>query len=221
MSKKKLIVLEGACDGIGKSTQLKLLRERLSKDNVEVSTHHFPTYNTYQGEPVTRYLKGEIGSFQELSPYFINSLYAIDRGITWHTELKHLYEKGNLILLDRYTTSSLLYQAAQIDDIEEKKKFIDFVIDFEYNKIGIKKPDNVIFLHAPFDLVTKMRNERKDNDGVDNDIYEKDIEFMRKVYENALFVADYLNWDKVKCNDKDSMRTIEDIHEDIYRIVKK
>lgn len=221
MEKGKLIVVEGACDGIGKSTQFDLLRKSLEQEGKEVSNHHFPSYGTIQGAPVEKYLKGEFGQPSELSPYFINALYANDRGITWYTNLKELYEKGNVILLDRYTTSSLIYQSALIEDIEEKKKFIDYVTDFEYNKIGIKEPDNVIFLHAPFDLVTEMRNARKQNDGVTNDIHESNIEFMKKVYESAMFIADYLSWDKIKCNDGNKMRSIEDIHEEIFQLVKK
>lgn len=221
MEKGKLIVVEGACDGIGKSTQYKLLHEHLQKDGREVVNHHFPSYKTYQGAPVEKYLKGEYGQPSELSPYFINSLYAIDRGITWYTNLKNLYEQGKIVLLDRYTTSSLIYQSALIEDPEEKKKFIDYVTDFEYHKIGIKEPDTVIFLHAPFDLVTKMRNARKQNEGVANDIHESNLDFMKKVYENAMFIADYLSWDSVQCNEEDKMRSIDDIHEEVYSLVKK
>lgn len=221
MEKGKLIVIEGACDGIGKTTQYAMLCNRLQNDGEKITNHHFPSYNTYQGAPIEKYLQGCYGQLSELSPYFINSLYANDRAITWYTNLKQLYEKGNIILLDRYTTSSLIYQSALIEDIEEKKKFIDYVIDFEYHKLGIKEPDNVIFLHAPFDLVTEMRNARKQNAGIINDIHESNFEFMKKVYESAMFIADYLSWDKVKCNNGDTMRNIDDIHEEIYSLVKK
>ena len=216
----KLIVVEGACDGIGKSTQYTLLKERLIKDGNNVVSHHFPSYGEYQGVPVEKYLKGEFGDIEDLSPYFINNLYAVDRAITWHSYLKKEYQ-NSIILLDRYTTSSLIYQSALIDDIEKRKEFIDYVISFEYEKLGIKEPDLVIFLEAPYDLVKKLRNERKVNDGIQNDIHEKNDEFMRKVYENALFVADYLKFSKIKCNDGDHMRSIEDIHNDIYKLIKK
>ena len=216
----KLIVVEGACDGIGKSTQYTLLKERLIKDGNNVVSHHFPSYGEYQGVPVEKYLKGEFGNIEDLSPYFINNLYAVDRAITWHSYLKKEYQ-NSIILLDRYTTSSLIYQSALIDNIEKRKEFIDYVISFEYEKLGIKEPDLVIFLEAPYDLVKKLRNERKVNDGIQNDIHEKNDEFMRKVYENALFVADYLKFSKIKCNDGDHMRSIEDIHNDIYKLIKK
>ena len=221
MSENKLIVIEGACDGIGKSTQFELLKKRLEQEGETVITHHFPSYNTYQGKPVEMYLQGEFGSPKEISPYFINSLYAIDRAITWLKELKKEYENGNTILLDRYTTSSIIYQSSVIEDLEERKKFIDYICDFEYHKLGIKEPDKVIFLHAPFDIVTKVRNARKQNEGVQNDIHERDIEFMRKVYDNAMLIADYLNWDKIDCQKEDSLASIEEIHEKVYQKIKK
>ena len=216
----KLIVIEGACDGIGKTTQYELLKKRLVNDGNSVISHHFPSYGEYQGVSVEHYLKGEYGSPDSLSPYFINNLYAIDRAITWHTKFKNEY-KDNIILLDRYTTSSLIYQSALIENIEERKKFINYVIDFEYKKLGIKEPDLVIFLDAPFDLVSDMRKKRKQNEGIKDDIYEKDTSLMKKIYENAIFVAKYLKFSKVSCNNGNEMRSINDIHDDIYRLVKK
>lgn len=216
-----LIVMEGACDGIGKTTQFKLLKERLEKESTPVFTHHFPSYETYQGEPVERYLKGEYGLPNTLSPYFINSLYAIDRAITWYSQLKRLYEGGNTILLDRYTTSSLIYQSALMDDRKSKKEFVNYVEEYEYQKLGIPRPDQVIFLQAPFEVVTKLRNQRRQNEGVVNDIHESNIEFLKKVYDSANFLADYLNWSQIQCNDGSQMRSIGEIHEEIYQLVKR
>ena len=218
MKKGKLIVIEGACDGIGKTTQFKMLKKHLSEDNTVVD-HHFPSYNTPQGLLTEKYLNGDLGMPSKDSSYYIASLYAVDRAVTWYNDLKEEYDKGNVILLDRYTTSTLIYQSALIDDIDKKKEFIDFVIDHEYNKIGIKKPDMVIFLSAPFDLVTNLRNNRKENEGVSNDIHEKNIDFMKKVYENALFVANYLSWNVINCSYNDKMKSKEEIHNEIYKLV--
>ena len=220
MEKGKLIVIEGACDGIGKTTQFNMLCDHLKKDGFETVSHHFPSYDTIQGALVEQYLNGAYGEPSEVSPYFVESLYANDRAVTWLTELKPQYENGKIIVLDRYTSSSLIYQSALIDDMNKKKEFLDYVINHEHNKLGIKEPDSYIFLHAPFDLVTKMRNARKQNAGVENDIHERDIEFMKKVYESAMFVADYLSWNMVQCNDGNQIRSIDDIHEDIYRLVR-
>lgn len=166
-------------------------------------------------------MSGNLGSINELPPYFINSLYAVDRACAWYTKLKPLYEEGKILLFDRYTTSSLMYQSAKIKDIDEKKKFLDYVTDFEYNKLGIQEPDSVIFLTAPFDMITEMRKNRIDNDGIQNDLHERDIDYMREVYENAMFVAEHLSWNIIECNDGDRLRSREDIHDEIYRLVKK
>ena len=221
MDKKgKLIVVEGACDGIGKSTQYQLLKDHLQEDGYEVVSHHFPSYDTVQGRPVEKYLKGDFGKPSELSPYFVNTLYAVDRAITWKESLEKEYNDGKIILLDRYTTSSIIYQSSVIEDIEERKKFIDYICDYEYSKLGIPEPDSVVFLHAPFDMVTKMRNARKANEGLVNDIHERDIEFMKKVYKNAMFISEYLGWDKIDCVNGNSMDSIENIHQKVYKKVK-
>ena len=217
--KNKLIVIEGASDGIGKTTQFKLLKEYLEKDN-NVITHHFPTYNSPQGDLVTRYLHGEFGNPKDLSPYFVNSLYAIDRAVTFNNELKDYYDKRVIVLLDRYTTSSIIYQSAFIENLDEKKAFIDYIIDYEYNKLGIPVPDKVIFLSAPLDIITDLREKRKKETSSSGDIHENDLEFMRKVYDSAIFCANYLNWDIIDCTLNNKMKSREDIHKEIVRKIR-
>lgn len=216
----KLIVIEGASDGIGKTTQFEILKERFISSGFSVSSHHFPSYGTYYGRLVEEYLKGSFGNPKDLSPYFVNSLYAVDRGVVWNNILKDKYLSGEVILLDRYTTSSLIYQSAFITDSEEKKEFLDYVTDFEYNKLGIKRPDKVIFLSADLDAVNEMRRKRKLDVGeaVEGDIHENDLSFMKLVYDSAMFVADYFDWDVVECTSNGKMKSIEEISEEVYKI---
>ena len=217
--KGKLIVIEGACDGIGKTTQYKLLRKYLEDKGYNVCSNHFPTYDSKQGKLTEYYLNGDFGNPKDLSPYLVNSIYAVDRAITWNNKLKDAYDNGNIILLDRYTTSSLIYQSALFESRNDKKAFIDYVTDYEYNKLGIKKPDKVIFLTADFDLVSSMRSKRKSNDGVKNDVYERDNKLMKRIYDNAMFVSDYLGFDIVKCDLNGNLRNIEDIQYEIRNII--
>ena len=200
MNKGKLIVIEGALDGIGKSTQVDLLYKELSKDN-NVIMHHFPSYETDQGKLASNYLNGDYGTMYELNPYFINTLYAVDRMITWKKDLEKEYNEGSIILLDRYTTSSLIYQSCLMDNGEDKKKFI--------------------FLNAPYDLIQNLRKERNKN--LKEDMHEKDDAFMKKVYENSNFIANYLNFNIINCENesKTNFRSIEDIHKDIINLIKK
>jgi dTMP kinase len=221
MKKGKIIVIEGASDGIGKTTQLEELKKHLKNDKVPIVTHHFPTYRTFQGAPATKYLAGVFGPPENNSPYFINSIYAIDRACSWRLKLKKQYDLGKVLLLDRYTTSSLIYQVAHFDDIEEKKAFIDYIIDFEYNKLEIGKPDKVLFLYTPYNIVKKLREERTANDGITNDVYEKNDDFLKKSYENAVFVANYLGWDIIDCTKNNKMAPVSEIHEKIYEKVSE
>ena len=221
MGKGKIIVIEGACDGVGKQTQCELLKEKLISEGNKVISHSFPSYGNYQGKVVEEYLNGKYGNVSELSPYFVNSLYAVDRAVTWNTKLKKVYDSGGVVVLDRYTTSSVIYQSVLIDDLEERKKFIDYVCDYEYEKLGIGKPDKIIFLCPSFDVATKMRKSRKGKEGVSNDVYERDLVLMKKIYENALFVADYYKWDIVTCDYENKLRSVQDIHNDICKMIDK
>lgn len=220
MKKGKLIVIEACADAAGKSTQYKLLIDRLSKER-EIISHHFPSYGTYQARAIEEYLKGNYGKISDLSPYFVNSLYAIDRSVTWISGLKKEYENGKTIILDRYTTSSQIYQSSVFDCNEEINNFSDYVSDYEYNRIGIVKPDLVIFLHVPFELTVELRKKRKNNDGVKNDIYEADLEFMKKVYNTSVFLAKRYGWEFIECSRDGVILTPEEIHEIIYKLIKE
>lgn len=216
----KLIVFEGS-DGAGKTTQCNLLKKDLIASGELVVDHHFPSYGTYYGAPVEHYLKGDFGTPDENSSYFVNSLFAIDRAIAWRKTLKGFYEKGQTILLDRYTSSSLLYQSLQFENLDEKKRFIDFVVDFEYNKLGIKEPDKVIFLKLPWEISMRSVIAREKETGAKRDIHEIDPDYIRRVNENSDFVADYLSWDVVECFDGKDILPVEEIHQKVLSLLPK
>lgn len=219
-SRGSLIVMEGI-DGTGKTTQCRRMIDKLESEGQPVVYKHFPSYNTYHGEPVEHFLRGEFGDAGNDSPYFVHSLYAIDRAIVWRTTLKELYEKGHTILLDRYTTSSMIFQADQFSSDDEKKRFIDYVYDFEYNKMGIQEPDKVIFLHIPFELSVELKNKRLENDGIKDDVFERDLEFLSRAYRTSIFVADYLSWEVIECAKDGKLLAVDEIHEKIYKLMPK
>ena len=221
--KAKLIVIEGACDGIGKSTQYTLLKEKLHRLGRDVVTHHFPSYGTPRAALVEAYLKGELGSPDTLSPYLVDTLYATDRALTWREVIvPKLRDASPLVLLDRYTTSSIIYQSALITDEDEKCRFIDYVTDYEYEKLGIPKPDLVIFLDAPYSTAKALRAARLSNEGIADDIHESSDGFMKSVYDSAQFSCDRLCWTRINCADSHgAMRSREEIHADIVAAVEK
>ena len=216
MEKGKLIVIEGSGDGIGKSTQVRLLTEKLDALSVPYVCHHFPSYGTVQGAPVSEYLSGAFGPPESLSPYFINNLYALDRAISGHGGLKKLVDEGKTLILDRYATSSLIYQSALIEDVEERKEFIRYVSDYEYEKLGIGRPDHVIFLHVPPDVSRALRVARGGEGVIDGDIHEADGGFMKKVYDNSVFLSDLLGWTRIECSKDGVMRPKDEIAKDVF-----
>lgn len=215
----KLIVLEGACDGVGKSTQLELLKSSYPKE--DAITQHFPAYESISSSLVQAYLEGKLGEVKDISSYAILSYYALDREYVWRNILKPAYDSGKTILLDRYTTSSLIYQSALIKTYHEKVRFLKFAMDYEYRKLKIQKPDQVIFLNADFEVIQRQLKARKENVGVTNDIHERDTELMYQFYQSALWVANYLKWDQVMCTENNQMRSKEEIHQDILKLVHK
>ena len=212
----KLIVIEGVSDGVGKTTQVKELYKRLVNSGKEVVYHHFPSYGEGSAFLVEEYLKGNLGKREDIGPYAISSFYAMDRFYTYHNELKYALDSGKIVLLDRYTTSNLIYQGSFFKD---KDEFLDYITDYEYNKLGLKKPDLVIFLKLDKSIAKELRKNR-DNEEVEGDINEKDNVFLDKVYDNSLYVADKYNFKIIECSKDGVLRSIDDISGEIYSIVE-
>ena len=214
----KLIVIEGVSDSVGKTTQIKELYNKLIKDGKEVVYHHFPSYGSVGASLVEEYLKGNLGKREEIGPYAISSFYAVDRFCAYHNELKEALEDGKIVLLDRYTTSNLIYQGSLFER-EKKDEFLDYITDYEYNRLGLKKPDLVIFLKLDKDFSNTLRKNR-DYDGIDGDINEKDNVFLDKVYDNSLYVADKYDFKVIECSKEGKLRSIDEISSEIYDVVK-
>ncbi len=212
----KLIVIEGVSDGVGKTTQVKELYKKLIDSGKEVVYHHFPSYGSVGASLVEEYLKGNLGKREGIGPYAISSFFAMDRFYAYHNELKKALNEGKIVLLDRYTTSNLIYQGSFFED---KDEFLDYVTDYEYNKLGLKKPDLVIFLKLDKSIAKELRKNR-DTDGVEGDINEKDTVFLDKVYDNSLYVADKYDFKVIECSKDGVLRSIDDISREVYSIVK-
>lgn len=213
----KLIVIEGVSDGVGKTTQIKELYNNLVRDGKEVIYHHFPSYGEGSAFLVEAYLKGDLGKRELIGPYAISSFFAMDRFYVYNKKLKQALENEKLVLLDRYTTSNLIYQGSFFKG-KEKDEFLEFITDYEYNKLGLKSPDLVIFLKLDKETSDKLRKNR-DYDGIEDDINEKDQAFLDKVYDNSLYVASKYNFKVVECSKDGKLRSVEDISNEVYDIV--
>ena len=219
----KLIVIEGT-DSSGKETQTKKLYERLANEIEKVRKISFPNYESPACEPVKMYLAGDFGdSALNVNPYPVSTMFAIDRYASYKMDWESFYNAGGIIVTDRYTTSNMVHQASKIESIDEKSKYLDWLEDLEYNKMSIPKPDLVIFLNMPTEMAVKLMEARKNKiTGEEKkDIHEKDTSYLKKSYDNACDIAKKYNWQEIKCVEDKRLKTIEEIGEEIYTLVKE
>ena len=219
----KLFVIDGT-DGSGKQTQLKKLEERLDKEGIDYKKVSFPNYDSPSSALVKMYLSGEFGAHaKDVSPYIASTFFAADRYATYKKELEEYYKNGGIILADRYTTANMVHQAGKIYDKQEREKFLDWLWDYEFNLYGLPIPSEVFFLNMPVEksLELMANRENKFTHEAKKDIHESDKNHLIDAYSAACDVAKEYNWYEIKCVKDNKIRTIEDIHEEIYNEIKK
>lgn len=219
--KGKLIIIESGSDASGKATQTKKLYERLLEDGYNVRKVEYPNYDGESSALVKMYLRGEFGSKpSDVDPYIASTFYAADRYASFKTEWEEFYNNGGIVLADRYTTSNMVHQASKMAK-EDRDKYLDWLFDYEFNLYKIPQPDCVVFLDVPIEFSKKLMENRKNKiTGEDKkDIHESDLDYLEKSYNNSLYIADKYNWEKINCVEEENLRSIDSIHEDIYKVV--
>ena len=214
----KLIVIEGT-DGSGKSTQFKLLTERLAAENHTFQKLVFPQYSEPSSALIRMYLGGEFGQNpSDVNAYAASSFYAVDRYASYKKVWGKWYEEGGLVVSDRYTTSNAVHQASK-ETGEKQKEFLKWLYDFEYNQLGLPRPDLIIYLDVPTDFTEAMMRRREADTNTHADIHEKDLEYLATCRRTGKAAAEYYGWTVIQCVKDGAMRSIEDIHEELYRKV--
>ena len=214
----KLIVIEGT-DGSGKSTQFKLLTERLAAENHTFQKLVFPQYSEPSSALIRMYLGGEFGlNPSDVNAYAASSFYAVDRYASYKKVWGKWYEEGGLVVSDRYTTSNAVHQASK-ETGEKQQEFLKWLYDFEYNQLGLPRPDLIIYLDVPTDFTEAMMRRREADTNTHADIHEKDLEYLATCRRTGKAAAEYYGWTVIQCVKDGAMRSIEDIHEELYRNV--
>ncbi|MEE1053520.1 MAG: deoxynucleoside kinase [Acutalibacteraceae bacterium] len=210
----KLIVIEGL-DGSGKSTQLELLPKKLLENGINSKTVSFPDYESDSSALVKMYLNGEFGKKpDDVNAYTASLFYAVDRFASYKTSWGEYYNQDGVIISGRYTTSNAVHQTSKMCE-SGWQSFIDWLYDLEYNKVGIPKPDKVIFLDMPVEVSQKLLSGRYNGNEAKKDIHESDTEYLAKCRKAAMFTADYSGWTVIPCAKDGEPRSIEDISNDI------
>ena len=217
-----LIAVDGV-DASGKQTQTELLYKRLSEEGKKVRLVSFPAYGSESSALVKMYLNGDFGDKPEdTSAYAASSFFAADRFATYKTDWGKDYNDGTIIIADRYVSSNMIHQAGKIKDKSEKDKFLSWLDDFEYNIYGLPRPNITVFLDMPVKWRIKLLSERpnKVTGGEAKDIHESNEEYLEESYNNAVYAAEKFGWERIICANENGVRTVEDIHNEVYDKVK-
>lgn len=217
----KLFVIEGL-DGSGKSTQVELVEKELRRLGKDIMTVSFPDYASDSSALVRMYLGGDFGRDPgDVNAYAASSFYAVDRYASYKKNWKDFYHRENTVVLAaRYTTSNEIHQLAKLER-DGWDDFIEWLEDYEYGKLGIPKPDAVIYLDMKYEIAMSLVSGRSEKTGQKKDIHELDTDYMQKCHQAAAFTAEKLGWHKIVCYEGDKPRSPESITAAILNVLSE
>ncbi len=215
----KLIVIEGL-DGSGKATQTELLCKYLTEMNIGFTKLSYPNYNSPSSALVKMYLNGELADTPDkINPYAAAVFYAADRCADFIMYHKENYDNGGLFVSDRYATSNAVYQTGKLP-VEQWSDYIHWLDDLEYGKLGIPKPDTVIYLDMSVEVSQKLLSSRYNGNESKKDIHECNVDFLRQCRTTALYCAEKLGWNVIKCDDGVNPFPVEMISQQIKTLTE-
>ncbi len=216
--KRPLIVLEGL-DGSGKATQTAQLCNVLEQRGTPHRRLQFPDYDQPSSALVKLYLNGELGSEpHSVNAYAAASFYAVDRYAGFVRFWQQDWQNGVCLVADRYTTSNLIYQLAKLPQAEWDA-FIRWVEAYEYDKLGLPRPDVVLYLDVPPEISQRLLHVRYRGDEACKDIHERNTAYLAQCRTAALYSAQRLGWHVIACAENGEMKSVEAIHQEILRVL--
>lgn len=216
----KLIVIEGL-DGSGKSTQIEIIKKSLENKGLKYKQIKLPDYEDPSSTLVRMYLSGDFGDKPgDVNAFAASSFYAVDRYANFKRHWKDEYENDYVILADRYTTSNCVHQCSKLPK-SEWDGYIKWLYNYEFEQLGIPKPDLVIFLDMEPSISQRLMSSRYKGDENKKDIHEKDTKYLEKCREAAFYSAEKLDWKIVKCYENDNPLSIDIIAEKIKKYTEK
>ena len=216
----KIIVIEGT-DGSGKSTQFRLLTQRLQQEGTEFKTLVFPQYSEPSSALIRMYLGGEFGTDpSDVNAYAASAFYAVDRYASFKKDWGKWYQQGGLIVSDRYTTSNAVHQTSK-EPAEKQGEFLKWLYEFEYDRLGLPRPDLTIYLDVPTAFTEQLMRHREQETNTKADIHEQNTQYLATCRETGRAAAKFYGWNVIQCVKDGQMRSIEDIHQEIYSLVAR
>jgi len=220
--KGTIIVIEGI-DSSGKATQVKMVFEELINEKYRAMRLEFPDYKSDSSALIKMYLDGKFGEDpNSVNPYAASLFFAADRFASFKSDWEKFYIEGGMLILDRYVSSNMIYQAAKIEDKKKREEYLDWINDLEFKKLDLPRPDIVIFLNMPPDFCSKLNDKRlnKINGSSKKDIHESNSCYLENTYKVALDAAKKYKWAVVDCIENNSIKSIRQINNEILRIIE-
>lgn len=214
------IVIDGT-DGSGKATQTKLLATKLRREGHRVKVADFPRYGERSAAMVEDYLNGKFGSAKEVGPYRASVLYAVDRYAA-SFQIRRWLEQGYIVISNRYVSANMGHQAGKIRDPRERRKFLDWLEDFEYGIFGIPKPDLNILLYLSPEIGQQLVDGkgRRSYTKRKRDIHEADLQHLQQAAAAYRGVARRYHWTTIECVSQGELMSRRKIHELVCKAVK-
>jgi dTMP kinase len=220
-NKGKIIVFEGA-DASGKGTQSKLLYEYLINNHIKSFFLDFPQYNSFYGRLISKYLKGELGKLNEVSPYFVSLAFALDR-LAFKEEIVKRLNDGNIIVANRYVTSNLAHQVVKFDNEKEQNELKNWIEELEYSVNCLPRENIVIYLDMPEEFSSSLLKKKGEREyiGKGHDIQEKDKDYQRKTISLYRHLSlSNPHWIKISCVEHGVIRSITEIHKEVLKVLR-
>ncbi len=218
--KGKLIVIDGT-DGSGKATQTKILLDRLEQEGVKTASFDFPQYGKKSAGLVENYLNGKYGTAENVGAYRASLFYACDR-YDASFEIQKALEAGKTIITNRYVSANLGHQMAKIQDAQERKTFMHWLYDMEYNIFGIPKPHLQIILHVTPEISQQLVDTKGHRDyvgGAKRDIHEADINHLRAAEKAYVEIAALSDFTLIECVENNHILSREAIAQRIWQTI--
>ena len=220
MAKGKLIVLEGI-DGSGKSAQYRRLCKRMENDGIAYTHIVFPRYDKESSALIRLYLGGQFGSRPgDVNAYTASTFYAVDRFASYREDWGEIYENGGIILSDRYTTSNAVHQGSKLPD-EELPAFFDWLQDLEYVKMGLPRPDLVLYLDVDVETSLARMRRRQQKTHTSADIHEQDVAYLERCLRTARRAAEHYGWTSIPYLKDGKEREVDEKNQEIYSILRE
>lgn len=207
-----LISIDGL-DGSGKGTQSDMLCARLKAAGKRAKVISFPMYGEPSCFAVEMYLGGKLGGNpSDTNAYAASTFFAVDRYISYRKDWGRDIENYDVIIFNRYVSANAVHQLSKLPN-EEWEDFLSWLWDYEFEKLGLPKPDMTLYLTVPPEISLSLVDSR----GAKKDIHEMDKEYMQKCYEAGMYAAKQLGFEQIDCIENGAMRARESISDEIYK----